>query len=190
MSLSYFALMSVIGRSSWRKIKHRWPRADLGMQREAAALLDQSRDLAHGIIEVAESAGHGGTIGDAGGRLAGAHAIAAEITFHHDIVLMTIGTRLLVRRHALWKVMLWLVVVITVGVRAGHHAGAAADAQVMIDVDDAIVPLEARPGRTGLDAGRILAVIAQYRERQLPHHRVLAFLLLEHAGVEYAGRGA
>src|SRR5271166_5268380 len=161
------------------------------MQREPAALLDQHGNLARRIVEIAEVAGDGRAIGDAGGRLARAHAIATEIAFHHHPLRMASRARLFVRRHALRKIVLWLVVEVSVGIGTGHHAGAAADAQIVVDVDDAVLlPLEACAGRAGVDAGRVFAMIAQHRQRELADRRVLALLLLEDARVVDARRRA
>ena len=59
-----------------------------------------------------------------------------------------------------------------------------------IDVDDAVLPFEAGAGRTGVDAGRILTMVAQHRQEEIAHGRVLAFLGFEHSCVVNAGWGA
>src|SRR5215471_14640688 len=160
------------------------------MQGESTALLDQHRDLAQRIVEIAEIASDSWTVGHTGRRLAGAHPIAAEIAFHHHVLLVALRTRLLIGRHAVGKIVLWLVVEVPVGVGAGHHAGAAADAQIVVYVDDAVLPLEARTGRAGVDARRIFAMVAQHGQEELANGRILTLLVLEHARIVDAGRRA
>ena len=52
-------------------------------------------------------------------------------------------------------------------VRAGHHAIAAADADVLVHQHDAVGALERGAGRADVDAGRLRAVLAHHRRRLL-----------------------
>ena len=49
-------------------------------------------------------------------------------------------------------------------VRAGHHAIAAADADVPVDQHDAVGALERSAGGADVDAGRMLAMLAHHRQ--------------------------
>src|SRR5262249_19097578 len=51
-------------------------------------------------------------------------------------------------------------------VRARLHAGAAADAALAIEIDDAVAAFEERARRTDADARRVGALIAQHREKE------------------------
>src|SRR5450759_4569736 len=175
---------------SRRQIVDRGLGAELRMQRDTTALFDQARHLAVGIVEIAKGARHRRAVRHARRLLARAHAVAAKIAFHHDLGLVPGNPRLFVGRRALLVVVLRTVVVVAVAVGAGHHAGPTAHALVRIDVDNPILPLETRPRRTGIHAGRLLAVIAQHRQEQLPHCRILPLLLFENARVENTGRRA
>src|SRR4029078_10854384 len=53
-------------------------------------------------------------------------------------------------------------------VRAGDHAGAAADARVAVQIDDAVGTFEERVGRTDLRARRLVALIAEDRKEKAP----------------------
>ena len=51
-------------------------------------------------------------------------------------------------------------------VRAGHHAGAAADAGVAVQIDDAVAPAVECVGRTDPRARRVVALIAEDGEKE------------------------
>src|SRR4029453_15314455 len=51
-------------------------------------------------------------------------------------------------------------------VRAGYHAGAAADAGVPVQIDDAVAAPVERVGRTNPRAGRVVALVAEDWEEQ------------------------
>src|SRR3974390_3745201 len=104
------------------------------MKREPAAFLDQPRYFARRIIEVAENAGHGWTIGDTRWRLAFANAVAAEIAFHYYVRRVRCCPRGLIRCRALRMIVRDLVVEVAVCIKAGHHARTASDAQIVIDI--------------------------------------------------------
>src|SRR5450756_1767126 len=134
------------------------------MQRETTALFDQARNLAARIIEITKVARHRRAVRHARRLLARAHAVAAKIAFHHHTGLVQRYPRPLIGCRTLLVVVLRTVVVVAVAVGTGHHAGPTAHALVRIDVDNPILPLETRPRRTGIHAGRLLAVIAQHRQ--------------------------
>ncbi len=66
-------------------------------------------------------------------------------------------------------------------VRAGDRAIGAADAQVVVDRDDAVGALLRRGGRADVHAGRIVAVLAADRHERAAHVRVFAEFHVEHA---------
>src|SRR3990172_2243028 len=137
---SYREVLALIARSpkvridSRRQVIHRGLGPQLRMQRKAAALLDQPRHFAGRIIQVAESARDRRAVRHARGELPFAPALAAEIALHHHVGLVARHARALVVGGPLREIVLRLVVEIAVAVRAGHHAGLAAHALVVVDV--------------------------------------------------------
>src|SRR3974390_2927474 len=137
------------------------------MKCEPATLLDQPRYFTRRIIEVAENAGYGWTIGDTRRRLACAHAVAAEIAFHYYVRCVRCCPRGFIRCRALCMIVRYLVVEIAVCIRTGHHARTASDAQIVIDIDNAVFfPFEPGAGRARFDARRILAMVAKHRQEK------------------------
>src|SRR3974390_1042887 len=160
------------------------------MKREPAAFLDQPRYFARRIIEVAENAGYGWTIGDTCWRLACANAVAAEIAFHYYVRWVRCCPRGLIRCRALWMIVRYLVIEVAVCIRAGHHARTAPDAQIVIDLANAsFFPFESRAGRARFDARRILAMVAKHRQEKIANCGVLAFFGFEYACVINSRRG-
>ena len=73
-------------------------------------------------------------------------------------------------------------------VRAGLHAGFASDAAAVIEINDAIVALEERAGRTNLDAWRLLAMVAAHHAEMAAGVGKGAFLDVLDPGAEDANR--
>src|SRR3990172_10617732 len=73
-------------------------------------------------------------------------------------------------------------------VGAGHHAIAAADAFLSIDIDDAVGAFAGRSGRTDFHAGWLGAVHALKRDRDAAHLRIFAGLVLDHPQPDHARR--
>src|ERR1035437_1459801 len=87
--------------SSWRQVVDVGVGPRLWMQDEAAAILDELRDDAGGVVQVAEGARLCRAIGDARRILAFRPTLAAEVAFHHHSGLVACGARLLVGRRPL-----------------------------------------------------------------------------------------
>src|ERR1019366_6179858 len=99
------------------------------MQDETAALLDQLRHLARGVVEIPKISGHGRTIGDASRLLAGQDALAAEIALGDDADFAAFVPIPLERRGTLVAVVIEpFGHEVAVGIRARHHAASATDA--------------------------------------------------------------
>ena len=116
-------------------------------------------DLAVGIVEVAEEARARGAGDDAARQQALGRALHAEGALLDDALGARrrladdgdAGRRFLHRRAPVEDAVV---------VGAGDHAVAAADAAVVVHVDDAVGHLVGRLRRTGLHAGRVVAVEA------------------------------
>src|SRR5690606_5982127 len=74
-------------------------------------------------------------------------------------------------------------------VGAGHGAVSAADAEVVVDGDDAVGALARRGTRTHLQARRVVAMHAARRHERALHVRKLAHLQVEHLAPLHARRG-
>ena len=103
------------------------------------------RDLARRIVEVAEDAAFGRADADTRRQQLVLDAVRAEVAFLG-------GMRVRIDEQLI--------------VRAGHHAGAAADAGVAVQIDDAVAPTVERVGRTDPRAGRVVALVAEDREKE------------------------
>src|SRR5574340_125976 len=177
--------------SSWRQVVDVGVGPRLRVQGEAAAILDELRDGAGGIVQIAEDARLRRAIVDARRILALRQALTAEVALHHDPLAMARRARLLVgRRSLLAEVVALFGMEVAVVVGTGHHAGATADAHVRVDVDDAVFGVMAGSGGAYFNARRVAAVVAQYRQQDLPRRRVVPFFAFEQPGEEYAGRGS
>src|SRR3989337_1308375 len=73
-------------------------------------------------------------------------------------------------------------------VGAGDHAGAAADALIRIDGDDAVGPFAGRTGGADLHAGRLGAVHALERDRDAANLRIFAAFLFDHPQPDHPRR--
>src|SRR5512145_273685 len=169
------------------------------MHAEKLVLGEELRDVALGILHVAEVQ----RLGDAGihacrGRLrvharlqslryAGIDALDAESALGGDPELFRMESlRFALRRAAVGKRR--LVHLEPRLIRTGDGAVAAADAQVVIDGDDAVGPLARSGARAHVHARRVVAVHAAHRHERALHIRILADLEVDHAPPLHAGR--
>src|SRR3974390_417144 len=102
------------------------------MKREPAAFLDRPRYFARRIIEVAENAGHGWTIGDTRWRLVRAQTGGGGIASHYYVRRLRCCPRGLIRCRSLRMIVRDLVVEVAVCIGAGHHATTQSDAPIVI----------------------------------------------------------
>ncbi len=105
----------------------------------ASCFFKRDADFAGRVFDVAEEEGFFGADDDAGGEEAFVDAVRAEVA---------LGGGVAVRIH------------IDGVVRTGLHARLAADAAVVVEVDEAVGALVHRGDGADLDAGRLFAVIA------------------------------
>ena len=140
-------------------VMHAGIEPQVGPDLRAGIFGDALRNLALGIVEVAEDHGVVPGLGaglDAGGLLVAIDAVHAQ------------GAALdaaLAARHVRILVGEFLVHERARLVRAGHDAIAAADADMPVDQHDAVGALERRAGGADVDAGRFGAVLAHHRHR-------------------------
>src|SRR5574341_165651 len=164
--------------------------AQLRSELLAPALLDEPAHLALRVVEVSEGPGARRAVGDARRLAPLRDPVHAEVALHHDAAGVRRVLRRLVRREALRVVGAGLVVEVSGAVRAGLHAGAAADAEVAGDVHHAVLGVVGGAGGAHLDARGLGAVEAEHREEDDLRARVGAELALDDAGEEDAGRRA
>ena len=120
-------------------------RALLRLAHHERFALDDARDLARRIVEVAEDA-----------ALGRAHAHARRL----QLVLDAVRAEVALLGRARVRIDEQLIV------RTRRHAGPAADARVAVEVNDAVAALEERAGRADVHARRFLALVAQHGEEQ------------------------
>ena len=116
------------------------PRALFRLAHHEGFVLDDPRDFAGGIVEVAEDAALGRAHADARRQQLVLDAVRAEVA-----LLGGVGVR--IDEELI--------------VRARFHAGAAADAAVAVEIDDPVAALEERVGRADARARRLVALVAQ-----------------------------
>ena len=117
--------------------------------------LGDAGDFARRIIEVAKNPAFGRTDAHAGRQQTVLDAIRAEVALFR-------GMRI------------WIDEQLIVGAR--HHARAAADADVTVQIDDAVAAFEEGACRADADAWRLVALVAEHREEEALRLRKRALL--------------
>jgi hypothetical protein len=120
-------------------------RALLGPSHRDGLALHDLRDFACRVIEITENAAF---------RRTDAHACGLKLVL--DAVRAKVAL--------LGRVRIRIDEQLIVGTR--RHAGAASDARIAVEVDDAVAPLEEGIGRTDADAGRVVALIAEHGKEE------------------------
>ena len=120
-------------------------RALLGLPHGHRFALDDLRDLARRIVEVAEDPALGRADADARRQQLVLDAVRAEVA-------LLGGVRVRIDEELI--------------VRTRHHARAAADARIAVQIDDAVAALEERVGRTDARARRFVALIAEHGKEE------------------------
>src|SRR3972149_5050333 len=141
------------------------------------------------VLEVAERAGVGRAGHHAGGLLATLQPVRTEVALHHHARrVLGVAQGLVLGGPLRAEVEALLRVEVARLVGAGLHAVAAADADLAVDVHDAVGALERGARGAHRRARRGLAVHAEHGQEDLAHVRVGPGLALDHAGEEHARR--
>jgi hypothetical protein len=123
-----------------REVDHFGQRALLGLAHGDRFTTGDARHFARRIVQIAEDPALGRTDADARGKQAVLDAVRAEVAL-------------------LGRMRVRVDEQLIVGTR--HHAGAAADARLAVEIDDAVATLEECPRRADADAWRLVALVAE-----------------------------
>ncbi|BAE50820.1 hypothetical protein amb2016 [Paramagnetospirillum magneticum AMB-1] len=176
------------------------PRALVLVLAEPFVVADQPRHDAVGVLDIAEAQGARQAGIDAGrrglgvdsGHLArldaGIDALDAEGAFGDHADLLLGGASLLLGDGAGAVDVLGRLHLVTGLVGARDGAVGTADADVVVDGDDAVVALAGGGRRTDLHAGRLVAMLAAGGQEDAPHVGVLPGLDVEDLAPLHAGR--
>ncbi len=115
--------------------------------------VDELRHARLGILQIPDHDRFGGADDDTGRLEANLEAMRAEVALLCRVIFGVDEDRI---------------------VRAGGNAGLAADADVFVEVDDAVGAAKHRARRTRLDAGGMLALVAARDLKRTPRGRELA----------------
>ena len=128
------------------------------------------RNLAGGVIKVTKVARVGRAAPDTGWLQSLLQAVRAKVTLLYGGSLVSFNSSLLIGSRCLREILgiLGFTPVESGAIGAGHHTGSAADAQVLVYENDAILTLLARPGRTNIHTWWLFTVVAEHRQGSYP----------------------